>query len=110
MQRIASQTRLQALEELRPILGFTGTIAEQAAARAAEQGEVAGLERDGFDRLGELERAQLFAQQLRQALGIARRRGKLHLHGAPRAIVVREAKRESAHAGMTGGEQPFELH
>src|SRR5438067_13127204 len=71
MHRIAPETRLQALEELRPVLGLRGTVAEKPAASAAEQREIAGLERDGFDRLGELERGELFAQQLRQALGIA---------------------------------------
>src|SRR5260221_1204406 len=109
MDRVAPQTRLQALEELRPVLGLRRTVAEKPAASAAEQCEVAGLERDGFDRLRELERAQLFAQQLRQTLGIARRPRELHLYHAAPAIVVREAEREPTHAGVARSEQPFEL-
>src|SRR5258706_1917776 len=109
MDRVAPQTRLQALEELRPVLGLRRTVARKPPASAAEQSEVAGLERDGFDRLRELERAQLFAQQLRQTLGIARRRPELHLYHAARAIVVREAEREPTHAGVARSEQPFEL-
>ena len=49
-----------------------GAVAEKPAACAAERGEIAGLERDGFDRLRQRERDELLAQQCAQALGVAR--------------------------------------
>src|SRR5260221_587363 len=49
MDRVAPQTRLQALEELRPVLGLRRPVAQKPAASAAEPGEVARPARDGFD-------------------------------------------------------------
>src|SRR5258707_12976069 len=54
MDRVAPQTRLQALEELRPVLGLRRPVAEKPAASAPEPWEVAGLERGVFDRPREL--------------------------------------------------------
>ena len=106
---IAPKARLQALDELGPLLGLGDAVAEKPATWRAERHKIAGIECDCFYRLRKHYRRQLLAQQNREALGIARRRSELHLHGAPRAIVMRERQRECTNPGLASGKQAGEL-
>src|SRR5690349_10925362 len=80
----ASEARLQALQQLRPVLAFAGCIAEETRAAPGERYEAISLDPDGLHRLAQVEGREAFAQQAYEALDLARRRSEIHgeRHGA----------------------------
>src|SRR3954468_7605951 len=69
---VAAKARLQPLDELGPLLGFRGPVAEEAAARRAERRELACLKSDRFNRRAQWQGCQLFAQEMREPLEVSR--------------------------------------
>jgi hypothetical protein len=85
---LVAQARAQPLEQPRPVFRLAGCVAEHAAAAAGQRREIAGFETHRLHRLRQDQVAEPLAQQLRHALGIARREARpistksMHLHAA----------------------------
>src|SRR2546421_7353111 len=104
VNRTASEAQLQTLEELRPVPGGVGGMAQATRAARGEGDEMRRLEADLFDRLAKLHRRQPLAQKLAEALGRARRRSKSDFDRLGIAVRVNQGEGESADAGVPRGE------
>src|SRR5688500_11721873 len=76
--RLVPEARAQPLEQARPALGFGAGVAEHGAAARVQRLEIRRLQPDRFHRPRERRVRELLAQQLRQALGLARGGGEAY--------------------------------
>src|SRR5688572_18215478 len=78
--RLVPKARAQPLEQARPALGFGAGVAEHGAAARVQRLEIRRLQPDRLHRPRERRGGELLAQQLREALGLARGGGEGYMN------------------------------
>ena len=108
VDRLAAEARLQPLEEPRPVLGFGARVAEHAAAlRSCSGAKSAASSAIASTGCAQRERRELLAQQLRKALGVARRPRRSSIVDARcRAVSMHKRQREARTPAWRAASRP----